>query len=382
MASDRVDAAAPLDTVTRIVAAPAAPALHRVVVSEDHSVASHAVCSTRARADAPDVPMPAPNTVNTTPALPCRFTRATPSMSALSKDSPSVKLPSVIPTDTATLKLPCTPPDDCLQTTVDEDTQSVASEDVPPSRASGDAVIIPSAWPTTVTLIEAVPATLLRTVFTIPKASIDKIAETLPICSPVVTMTLPLAWLPPAVMQAVALSDVHRVASEADPDPRDLPVKRPAPNPLPERATLTDPVAGAFEADSTLIMTRSTENNSDNEPKRETIVTATRNVVASHPDPPIRPDPEYDTAPSPFPVNDTSDDIDPALLPYSRPHTPPNPTPSIDIASVMLPTLPPAEMWTPMLPHRPCPTIDTTDSSDVHMVASVAVTPTLVALLR
>jgi len=159
-------------TTARLDPCTPCPTLHLTDVSETQSVASHPVCSSRARPVYAILPMLTPCTVTEANPEACRFTSCRTLKPGVSVDHACVTLPDC-PLAVTTARLdPCTP---CptLHLTDMSETQSVASHPVRPSRVQPVYAIVPMLAPCTVTDAVPDPAWFCCCITQGPDASVD-----------------------------------------------------------------------------------------------------------------------------------------------------------------------------------------------------------------
>ena len=235
-------------TLTAAIRLPAllCPTLHRMQVSDIHTVSSHDVCPTRPPIPVvPASPSPAPDIVTLADPVPPRFDCPTTLIPASSTDCDRVVLPTLCPTLIAIRPLPLVTSPTKLTVQV-SDTHLVTSAAVSDPRIAAVYMARPIPDPKTVTSCDPVPAPFdgispLRTA-----RSCDKPSLTLPDSKPAETETRRLDTPPSPPRHRTAVSDSHALRSHDVPCVRACPHTSPCPIDAPYTVTLADPVEARF----------------------------------------------------------------------------------------------------------------------------------------
>ena len=243
----------PVDTASRRLPRPSCSTRHRVDVSDIHVVRSHPVCPPRAPPVAPLSPSPAPCTVRLADPVPAALAWRIPLPAPTPEENASLLLPTLLPSDTVSRRLP-SPATPARHVTDVPDTHPLCSIAVHPVRPRELCERSPRFPPCSVKLADpdlapfARPATL-----TLP-TSADRLVLTLPcLCSNVTTAAL-LPVPPCTAWHRSDVSDPHDVASQADPAIRTTAVTSYRPRLDPRTVTLADPVPAALDRNAVLSM--------------------------------------------------------------------------------------------------------------------------------
>ena len=315
----------PADKETLFEVDSAWPILHRIDVSDSHSLASHTLPPTLPIDDHPATPRPAPTTVRLADPVAAPFIPRSELDRPLSVDMASVALPCRSPAVIRTALVPPSPAP-ILQRTDVSDSHSLASHPLPPVRPETDAPATPIPDPTTVTLDDPVAA---RFAMASPLAcvrSADIVSVTLPSRSPTVSAASFVPFSPYPTAHRTDVSDSHPLLSHAL-----LPVRPDADDPAspmldPATVTLVDPVAATFDMPSKLAIPGSADSAEVVLPCRRPAVrlairvpaslcptwhttdVSDAHVLASQELPDTRDDPEADHSPKLDPTTVTLDD--------------------------------------------------------------------------
>jgi hypothetical protein len=361
-------------------------ARHRTVVSDSHSVPSHAVRPTRTAPLRPSSPNPPPCTVIDNDPVPARLDRLTPLDEPYSNEYPAETLPTRTPALITTARLPPDPSPNSPAVDVSE-SHSVPSHPVPPTRNPPLLPASPIPDPCTVTRAEPVPAPFALLTPLSPAGPIVYATLTLPTRPPTLTLALQLPPTPcPPAMHRTDVSDTHSDPSDDVGPKRTNPVKDSTPTPPPCTVTLIDPVAAPLVRCSTLnpeptpaekpklmlparppTVTDSFRLPPAPSPLLHRIDVSDSHPVPSQPVTPPRTAPVAIADPIPAPCTVTLDDpVDPTFARLVELPVPP----SIDIPRVRLPPTAPTLATTRRLPDHPCPALHTTLLSDTQSVPS------------
>ena len=218
------------------------PILHRVDVSDSHSLISHALPPTLPIHDPAARPIPVPATVMLADPVAARFVLRTELDPPLSADTALVPLPCRSP---AVIRTALVPPSPCpiWHRTDVSDSHPLLSHALPPIRPDADGPASPMLDPATVTLIEPVAARFdVRRELAAP-SSADSASVALPCRRPAVRVAarVPASLCP--TWHSTDVSDAHPLASHELRDIRDPAEAEASPKLDPTRVTPDDPVA-------------------------------------------------------------------------------------------------------------------------------------------
>ena len=241
----------PVDIASRRLRRLPCPKRHRVDVSDTHDVRSHPVYPERAPPVAPLSPSPAPCTVMLADPVPAALARRIPLPSALPEEKASLLLPSLLPSDTVSRRLPI-PAAAARHVTDVADTHPLCSMAVHPVRARALWERSPRFPPCSVKLADPEPATFARPARLTPPRSADRLALRLPCRCKAVTMAALLPAAPCTAWHRSDVSDSHDVAWQADPAIRTTAVGSYRPRLDPRTVRLADPVPAALDRNTVL----------------------------------------------------------------------------------------------------------------------------------
>eukprot|EP00961_Rhodomonas_salina_P165959 2236131-Rhodomonas_salina.1 len=374
---------------------PTVPATkHLTDVSDSHSVPSHTLRPTAENPENAVSPMLRPCTVTLAdPVLPT-LTRRVALRPIESDDQLAVTLPARSPTVIATRRVPRTPSTTRHLTDV-SDSQAVPSHPVCPTWAIPEYAFCPRHPPSTVTLVDPVPARFLPAT-TLTAMSTDQLAVTLPACSPTVITTLLVPLIPSPSLHRTDVSDSHAVPSQMlylTPTRNVYPC---APMPAPCTVRLADPVPPLLFPTTTLKVPVSTDQLAVRLPILPPTVTTTCRLPripfpnmhrtdvsdtqadSSHIECPNPRDEEYSCVPIPIPSSAT---LCCPLACWFTDLIPIVDTASYVTTSVAVADFVPTVATALMLPPDPAATKHHTELSVAHSVFSHPVLPTLTPVL-